>query len=412
MAAAIARDMTVPYALRTALANVDATTRAAARTHRATLVAALERLHGCAEAFCEEDPGHIRPRADVARKIVLVTKAIEALADPVIEDKCAQMVRAYTARFRELDHLEADRARREAAASRQAETRFLPTVAQQEAAASAGAGDRVKTCAAGNVTLLSSMTLSMEPVNHAKTLAKEVQYAAGMETRPVELTSFDMCPRCHVAMQHNPGQQQLVCPVPTCGHWKRFADMTSTALAFGEEVEYTRYMYKPVSHLDDIMRNMEGSEPSVVPASVLETIIRYLKSKRVPPEEVTIPVVRQAISALQLKYTEHTVQVYSRLTGRAPRRMTTYMKDQIRIMFHMQEEPYRRYCKDRSNSLSFTYTLYKFCELLGYWEMLEPLPLLRGTNNLADHDSIFSKVCNELQWDFVPTVGTDALALR
>ena len=48
--------------------------------------------------------------------------------------------------------------------------------------------------------------------------------------------------------------------------------------------------------------------------------------------------------------------------------------------------------------------MYKFCELLGYWEMLDSVPLLRGKSNRERHDRIQSRINEELDWEFIPTV--------
>ena len=49
-------------------------------------------------------------------------------------------------------------------------------------------------------------------------------------------------------------------------------------------------------------------------------------------------------------------------------------------------------------------SLYKCLELTGHFEMLESFPLLRGSQNLANHDAIYAKVCEDCNWQFIPTV--------
>ena len=261
---------------------------------------------------------------------------------------------------------------------------------------------------AGNGTL-EGMVLHGE-VNHASTITREAKFAFGLEERPVDLMPFDMCPNCRVAMKYNATMHQLVCPVTGCGQWKRFADMTASALPYGEEVEFCKYTYRPVTHLDETMKHIEGAEAFVVPPEDLERVMVVLRGRRVLPEDITLPMIREICDKLKDIKVENAVQYYSRLTGRAPRRMTAYMKEQMRIMFHTQEVPFRKYRADRINNLSFPYTLYKYCELLGYWEMLESLPLLRGPLNLSHHDAILKKVCEDVDWEFIPTVGSQGAA--
>ena len=138
--------------------------------------------------------------------------------------------------------------------------------------------------------------------------------------------------------------------------------------------------------------------------------MKALAKRHVRSEDLTLTLIRQVCSELKDIKADHAVQIHSRLSGRAPRRMTAFQMDQMRIMFHSQEPVFRKYCKNRSNNLSFPYTLYKYCELLGYWEMLESFPLLRGMPNLGKHDAVLANVCNDLDWQFIPTTNGVGLA--
>ena len=164
-----------------------------------------------------------------------------------------------------------------------------------------------------------------------------------------------------------------------------------------------------MTHLDDTIRHAEAGEAYVVPSRDLELVMRELYRQKRKPEEVTIKMIRDILfdnpEAKRRKIrTENTVQIHSRLTGRAPWRLATFSKDQVRIMFITEDPYYRKHCGMRINNLSYHYKLFKFCYLLGYWEMLEALPLLRGHANLAHHDAIQLRISQELAWEFVPTV--------
>ena len=217
---------------------------------------------------------------------------------------------------------------------------------------------------------------------------------------------FDTCPKCDVAMQYNVAMQQLICPMRGCGYWRRFADMTSAALAYGEEVEFCKYAYNPLTHLDDTIRNAEAGEAYAVPPEHLEMVMKELFDRGVKPEDnIPISLIREIVYDIPEIKTENTVQIHSRLTGRAPWRFSSFAKDQIRIMFICFDQHYRKYCGERINNLSYPFNTYNFAYLLGYWEMLPALPLLRGPTNLAHHDAIKLRLyTNELDWEYIPTV--------
>jgi hypothetical protein len=249
-------------------------------------------------------------------------------------------------------------------------------------------------------TAMAMAVAEPSPETLLQQFASEAEIILGVAPRPVTLSAFDVCPTCRVTLRYNQALQQLVCPTPSCGHWKRFADMTSSALAYGEEVQFIQYAYKPVSHLDDIMKFAEASESLVVPVENLVKVMERLRAMGITnPEDITIPMVRRACKDVKVKM-DNSVQIYSRLTGRAPRRMTPFMKDQMRIMFHAAEGAFRKHAAGRTNHLSFPFTLRKYCELLGYWEMLDSLPMLRCQNNVHVHDAIMSRVFNDMGWSF------------
>jgi hypothetical protein len=403
---------------------------------RAELEKTNERLQAAARAA---SPLYVRGARDIARRTALVARALRALEQR--ERNVSQAAHAYVQRF---VYLEMEQRRVETVASqlaRSTDMRFLPTGSGGGGGGSGGSlglglGSGSATTdgepsahdvhvshvphvahvsssvsASASASARGSLLSLARPsrINHAARIAVELERIGGIHSAVVDLMPADMCPRCNVAMQHNQTTQQLVCPMPGCLHWKRFADMTAHGQPYGEDVEYCKYTYRPVTHLDETMRNAEGAETYVVPFADMQRVMASLRAMQIRPEQLTIPLVREVISKLPGIKTDNTVQIYSRLTGRAPRRMTAFMKDQNRILFLQQEEVFRKIASTRTNNPSFPYTLYKNCELLGYWEMLESFSLLRGQQNLATHDAIRAKVCasDGLAWQFIPTVALD-----
>jgi hypothetical protein len=74
-------------------------------------------------------------------------------------------------------------------------------------------------------------------------------------------------------------------------------------------------------------------------------------------------------------------------------------------MFKDIQAPFEKHCPpERKNFLSYSYVLYKFCELLGEDEYLEYFPLLKSKEKLYNQDVLFRKICEELRWEFIPTI--------
>ena len=56
------------------------------------------------------------------------------------------------------------------------------------------------------------------------------------------------------------------------------------------------------------------------------------------------------------------------------------------------------------NFLSYSYCLYKFCELLGEDSFMNQFPLLKSREKLYQQDCIWKKICNELKWEYIKTI--------
>jgi hypothetical protein len=74
-------------------------------------------------------------------------------------------------------------------------------------------------------------------------------------------------------------------------------------------------------------------------------------------------------------------------------------------MFAEIQEPFQRNKPpERKNFLSYSFTLYKFCELLGEDSMLVYFPLLKSNEKLYKQDQIWKKICKDLRWEFIPSI--------
>ena len=85
--------------------------------------------------------------------------------------------------------------------------------------------------------------------------------------------------------------------------------------------------------------------------------------------------------------------------------MPQALEDKLRLMFHKIQAPFEKVKPaHRKNFLSYSFTLYKFCELLGEDEYLPCFPLLKSKEKLYIQDRIWEAICHELQWQFIRSV--------
>ena len=221
----------------------------------------------------------------------------------------------------------------------------------------------------------------------------------------VYLAKQDMCHICKEHLLMLTGEALLSCPV--CGRTKPYLDATSASTAYGEEVEFSSFSYKRSNHFQEWLNSFQAKETTEIPQDIFDRVMEELYRQRIhEPSKITTKKVREVLKDLKLrKYYEHVTQITCRLNGKKPPRMSPEQEEQCRLMFMAIQGPFEKHCPpDRKNFLSYSYCLYKFCELMAYDEFLPCFALLKGRDKLFKQDTIFRKICDELHWEFLPSV--------
>ena len=188
-----------------------------------------------------------------------------------------------------------------------------------------------------------------------------------------------------------------------------FANYTmSGERSYKEEQESDQrivYSYKRENHFNEWLAQFQAKEVTNVPNEVFEMLRTEFKKQKLLKIDITHSKVRDMLKKLKLsKYYEHVPYITCMLNGIVPPRMTQELEDKLRIMFHHIQEPFSRHKPDdRKNFLSYSYILYKFCELLSEDKYLICFPLLKSKEKLYKQDQIWKKITEELQWEFIPT---------
>lgn len=220
-----------------------------------------------------------------------------------------------------------------------------------------------------------------------------------------EIQSQDTCPQCREPMQLYQAFSVLICP--SCGQCKDFLDATASLLAYSDDYDYCSFSYKRINHFSEWLASIQAKENLEVPESVLSTIMQHLHDLRITnSDDVTVHKVREILKKLKLrKYYEHVQLITCKITGRSPPRMTPEMEEKIKVCFLAASSAFQRHCPpDRKNMISYQLVLLKLCELLGYHDFVPYFMLLKGKDKLSRMDSIWKKICEDLDWTYIPSV--------
>ena len=180
-------------------------------------------------------------------------------------------------------------------------------------------------------------------------------------------------------------------------------------VGFKEEQELEKnivYSYKRENHFNEWISQFQAKESTSVPEEVIAQLRSEFKKQKIKDlSEITHEKVKGLLKKLsKSKYYEHVPYITTILNGIQPPTMPQSLEDRLRLMFHKIQTPFERHKPlNRKNFLSYSYVLYKFCELLGEDEYLKCFPLLKSKEKLYIQDQIWEKICRELQWEFLRT---------
>ena len=165
------------------------------------------------------------------------------------------------------------------------------------------------------------------------------------------------------------------------------------------------YAYKRINHFKEIIAQFQGKETTQIPLEVIENIKQQIKKERIEVATITNIKTKEILKKLGYnKYYEHIPFIKDKL-GIKPPVMSQELEETLFNLFMELQGPYSKCCPDdRVNFLNYYYTAYKLCELLGEAQYLDHFPMLKDREKRIDQDIIWKQICEELNWEFIPTI--------
>jgi DNA-directed RNA polymerase subunit RPC12/RpoP len=236
------------------------------------------------------------------------------------------------------------------------------------------------------------------------------QYLSRMDphyTRPsihaLNDTSF-VCDACGEDMKVSVNDATISCP--ECGFHKLIL-MDSDKPSYKDpprEVSY--YAYKRINHFNEWLAQFQAKESTEIPEEVFDNIQAQIRKERIQPSSLNRSKIREILKKLKYNsYYEHVPHILSRLNGHTAPVMDRETEEKLRYLFKEIQPSFQKHCPaERSNFLSYSYVLYKLCELLELDDFLHCFPLLKNRDKLYAQDKIWEKICKDLQWEFIRSI--------
>jgi hypothetical protein len=214
-----------------------------------------------------------------------------------------------------------------------------------------------------------------------------------------------MCERCDIEMKFSPIEALFFCE--QCG-FQEFVLIDSDKPSYKDPPrEVTYYAYKRINHFNEWLAQFQAKESTEIPEDIFQAILEELKKERVVSvEDIKQVKIREILKKLKCtNFYEHVPYILNRINGKTAPVMSREIEEKLRFMFKEIQSSFVKHCpKTRSNFLSYSYVLYKFCELLELDDYLQCFPLLKNRDKLYNQDKIWERICTDLRWQFIRSI--------
>ena len=248
-------------------------------------------------------------------------------------------------------------------------------------------------------------TISGEDMRRDKLLEQFLQKIDPEHARsmnPLGDDPYGECEECGTEMFFSANEALFTCP--TCGY-QEFVLVDSDKPSYKDpprEVSY--YAYKRINHFNEWLAQIQAKESTDIPQEVFDAIMTELKKERITElGNIKTSKIREILKKLKFnKYYEHAPHIMNRINGKNAPVITRETEEKLRHMFIEIQPSFQKHCPaGRSNFLSYSYVLYKFCELLELDEYLPNFPILKNRDKLFCQDKIWQLICQDLRWQFI-----------
>ena len=172
--------------------------------------------------------------------------------------------------------------------------------------------------------------------------------------------------------------------------------------------ENTYFAYKRINHFREWLAQFQAKESTDIPEHVYKIIIGEIKKNRINEmKNLTTDKVRDFLKKHKLnKYYEHIPHIIYKLNGKKPPVISKEMEEKLCTLFKDIQTPFNKVKPtDRKNFLSYSFVIYKFCQLLELDDLADNFTLLKNKEKLNQQEDIWKKICKELNWEYIPTIS-------
>ena len=216
--------------------------------------------------------------------------------------------------------------------------------------------------------------------------------------------NYTFCDNCNVEKILITNESLYVCE--KCGECNSTIIETEKTSYKDNLNEISNFSYKRYNHFCEWLNQFQGIETISIPIKVFNKIKIEINKQKLDVKKIDSRKMRNILKKInETKYYENINYILNKLNNKPAPKFTKSVEGKLKIMFKKCQEPFNKVCPpDRKNFLSYSYAIRKFLEILNEDKYIEEFPLLKSREKLYEQDLIWKKMCEVLEWKFIPSI--------
>jgi len=261
-------------------------------------------------------------------------------------------------------------------------------------------------------------------ISKSEDIIKDLLYDIESKAPDVKIIPNEYCENCDYPLVLEARSSMFICAC--CGNAKPELNCTSAHMAYNEDVDFTAFSYSRFNHFNERLTYAQFKENTLIPNDDIFRICEWLyKNGYTQVSKIRLGTTLQAMKALKMRaYYRQNTQVWCRITGHPPPRLSPEYEEAVKTMFRRVEHIWMNGAKikeinpdgsetiktvdmrpvGRHNFLSYNYFLYQATILIGATDFAQFFRLLKGAKKLQQQNEIWKILCQDitLNWQYIP----------
>ena len=167
---------------------------------------------------------------------------------------------------------------------------------------------------------------------------------------------------------------------------------------------YKKFHYERINHFKDKIKSLQGKENKTIPPEVFTLLEAELIKKKKTFQDLDYQLTRKLLKLTNQSRYYRNIYLILSIVKKDFIIIPEQIEEKLYKMFEQIQEPYEKYKGTKKKSFfSYDYIIYKFFEILNLDDFTHYCKLLDNNDKITEHDRIWKKICQDLNYPFYIT---------